>query len=143
MVHKANTMRQSCTRIIKPVLAIKVFGTFSHDVTEAYLQSEDMLTRKLFLLPIRGYMIHFGISKDEILELLKLIYGMTDDGDYWGVTTDRHAKKDIGLEPLLGDPSLYIRHICEDIDGLMDLYVDDGYLAGNESMKTLTQRTCV
>lgn len=119
MVHNIITLRQSSTRVITSVAAIKKFRIFSHDVTQAYLQSEDRLTRKVFLLLKRVDMAHLGISGDEVLEILKPIYGMTNAGDYWGVTIDRHAKDDLGLIPLLVDPSLYIKRNDEDVDGVM------------------------
>lgn len=53
MVHNITNLQQSSTRIIISVAAIKGFRIFSHDVTQAYLQIEEKLTRKGFLLPKR------------------------------------------------------------------------------------------
>ncbi|CDF36767.1 unnamed protein product [Chondrus crispus] len=91
------TKSSNSTRIIVSVSAIKGFRLFSHDVRQAYLQSEEKLTRKVFLLPKRADLKYFGLCEEDILELLKPIYGMTDAGDYWGVTVDRHVKRDLGL----------------------------------------------
>lgn len=66
---------------------------------------------------------------------------MTDAGDYWGVTVDRHAKQDLGFVPLLGIPSLYVKRNDEDLDGLLGMYVDDGALGGDSSMQELTELT--
>lgn len=139
MVHNITTLRQSSTRIIVSVAAIKNFRLFSHDVTQAYLQSDERLTRKVFLSPKKKDMEHFGISESEILELRRPIYGMTDAGDFWGVTVDNHAKNDLGLVPLRGDPSLYIKRNDGDVDGLLSMCVDDGCLAGNAKMQDLTR----
>ena len=141
MVHNITTLRQSSTRIIVSVAAIKSFRLFSHDMTQAYLQSDETLTRKVFLLPKRKDMGHFRISEKEIPQLLRPIYDMTDASDYWGVTVDNHAKNDLGLVPLLGDPSLYIKRNEEDVDGLLGMCVDDRCLAGNEKMQQLTKLT--
>ena len=141
MVHNITTLRQSSTRIIVSVSAIKGFRLFSHDVRQAYLQSEDKLTRKVFLLPKKMDLKYFGLCEEDIFELLKPIYGMTDAGDYWGVTVDRHAKQDLGLVPLLGDPSLYVKRNEEDVDGLLGMYVDDVFLGGNVEMQRLTELT--
>ena len=64
---------------------------------------------------------------------------MTDAGDYWGVIVDHQAKDDLGLVPLLGDPSLDIKRNDEDVDGFLVMCVDDGCLAGNEAMQQLTK----
>ena len=135
------SLRQSSTRLIISVAAVKGFQIFSHDVAQGYLQSHEELTRQLFLRPKKGNPRYFQIDANEILYLLKPIYGTTDAGDYWGVTIDRRAREELHLEPLLGDPSLYIKRNSEDIDGLMGNYVDDGCLAGNGKMEALTEKT--
>lgn len=58
-----------------------------------------------------------------------------------GVTTDRYAKKDLGLVLLLCEPSQYIKINNDEIDGTMCLYVDNIYLAGNKSMRSPPRRT--
>ena len=141
MVHNITNLRQSSTRIIVSVAAIKGFRIFSHDVTQAYFQSEEKLTPQVFLLPKKTDVEHFGLSQDEIVELMRPIYSMTDAGDHWGVTIDHHAKDDLGLVPLLGDPSLYIKRNDEDLDGLLGMCVDDGCLAGDKVMQSLTELT--
>ncbi|CDF36525.1 unnamed protein product [Chondrus crispus] len=81
------TTSSNSTRIIVSVSAIKGFRLFSHDVRQAYLQSEDKLTRKVFLLQKRTDLKYFGLGEEDILELLKPTYGMTD-----GVTVDQLTK---------------------------------------------------
>lgn len=80
-------------------------------------------------------MENFGLVEKEILELLRKIYGMTDAGDYWEVTVNRHTQDDLVLLPLLSYLSLYIKRNDEDIDGLLRMFVDDGCLAGNKMMQ--------
>ena len=57
------TLRQSSTRIIVSVSAIKLFLLSSHDVRQAYLENEDKLTRKVFLLPKRADIKYFGLCE--------------------------------------------------------------------------------
>ena len=86
MVHNVTSLRQSSTRLIVSVAAVKGFRIFPHDVTQAYLQSDEKLTRQLFLRPKKGDLRYFQIDANETLHLFKPIYGTTDAGDYWGVT---------------------------------------------------------
>ena len=141
MVHNITNLRQISTRIIISVAAIKSFRIFSHDEAQAYLQSEEQLTRLVFVLPKKRDMDHFRIAEEEIVELLRPIYSMTDAGDCWGVTVDHHTKDELGLVPLLGDLSLYIKSNDQDVDGLFGMCVDDGCLGGNEAMQEPTKVT--
>lgn len=84
-------LHQSLTRIIISVAAIKVFQIFSHGGTQAYLQSDEELTRELILMPKKKDFQYFQIDTNEIIHLLKPIYGTNDAGDYWGLTTNRQS----------------------------------------------------
>lgn len=83
----------------------------------------------------------FGITEESILELLRPLYGFCDAGDYWGITIDGHAKNDLGMTPLDGDTSLYIKPNGEDVDGIMGNYIDDGAHGGNEEFQKHTEKT--
>ena len=139
MVHSITFLGQSSTGIIVSVSAIKLFRLSSHDVRQSYLKSEGKLSRTVYLLPKRADLKYFGVRDEDILGLLKPIYGMADAGDYFGVTVDRHVKHNLGLVPLLGDPSLYVKRNEEDLDGLLGMYVEDILLGGNDDMQELTK----
>ena len=95
MVDNFTSLRQSSTRLIISIAAVKGFRIFAHDVNQAYLQSEEELTRQLFLLPKKRDLKFFKLDEKDILHLLKPIYGTTDAGDYWGVTMDRNAGEEL------------------------------------------------
>lgn len=141
MVHNLNTLRQSSTRLVVSVAANKSYRLFSLDVTQAYLQSDEDLTRALYLQPKPRDVKFFGIDDNQILLLNRPIYGITDAGDYWSVTIDRHSREDLNLSPTKGDPSLYVKHNMKDIDGLLAVYADDELICGNEKMHSLISET--
>lgn len=53
---------------------------------------------------------------------------MTDTDHYSPVTVDRLEKVDSCLVTLNLKPSLHVNTNEEDLDGLLDMYVDDWYL---------------
>ena len=73
----------------------------------------------MFLLSKRADLKYFSLCEEDILELLKPIYGISDAGDYWGVTVDCHVKNDLVIAPQLGDPSLYVKRDEKDLDVLV------------------------
>lgn len=142
LVHDITTLRQSSIRLIMSLATIKQFDIFSHDVTQAYLQSEDALSREVYILPHKRDLKYFSIGEHQALKLLKPLYGTCDAGDYWYETISRHAKNDLGMIATKGDPSLYYELDANGIlRGLMGLYVDDGMLAGNRFFQSLTTKT--
>lgn len=142
MVHDLSTLHQSSIRLILSVAAIYGFNIFSHDVTQAYLQSKDPFSRELYLDPKPCDRKYFKLGEHEVLKLLRPLYGTCDAGDYWNKTIHNHTTNDLKMIPTKGDPSLYYKHgKANELIGIMGLYVDDEMLAGNASFEKLTEDT--
>lgn len=139
IVHDTSTLRASSIRWILSAASIHKFRIFSHDVTQAYLQSKDKLTRKIFIKPKKKDLDTFQISPDYLLELIRPLYGVCDAGDYWGETIESHVVNDIGMKPLISDPSLYVKTGDDGPEGITGSYVDDCLHAGNEEFQKTTE----
>lgn len=66
-------------------------------MTQAYEQSRDNLTRKIFILPKEEDLETLGIKDDELLEFLLPLYVICDAGDYWGVTAEHLVHSGLGM----------------------------------------------
>ena len=142
MVHNLTTLLQSSIRLILSLTAIKGFRLFNHDVTQAYLQSEDSFTRELCLMPSAKDRRYFGIDDKSVLKLEKPLYGTCDAGDYWNKTITNHTKNDLQMISTKGDPSLYYKlDDNKDLQGVVGIYVDDEVLSETDGFEKLTERT--
>ena len=150
LVHNTTNLRKRSIRVILSFATVKGYRVFSHDVKQAYLQSDEEHTRKIYTAPKRNDLEFFNISADELLDLQKALYGNGDSGDYWGATVDRHIKEDLKVTPTSGDPSLYItvlsdsseqRSKKDEAEGGMGVYVDEMLLARNFKSQKLTEST--
>ena len=141
IVHNITTLRQSSIKIIVSTAAVRNFRLFSHDVTQAYLQSDEEMSREIYLRPKVEDRKYFRVTGDVLLQILRALYGVTDAGDYWCVTSDKHIKDDLSMVPTEIDPSLYIKEGSEHTDGLLGTYEDDSLLCGDKSLQELTERT--
>jgi len=79
LVHDNATARPHSTRILVGLASSFGFRLFSTDVTQAYLQSSENLTRDVYIRPSK----EFGLKPDTMLNLLKPLYGLSDSGNYW------------------------------------------------------------
>jgi len=142
VVHNLATMRQRSTRLLVSTAANMRWRLFAHDITQAYLQSQDAFSRQLFLRPRPGDRHLFDIRDDELLKLELPLYGVCDAGDYWDATFTDHVASDLGMVPLTSDPALCSKRLTSGaLSGLLGYYVDDCLMAGDASFQELTKRT--
>lgn len=137
LVHNSTTMKQSSTRTLTALAAVFGLRVWTHDITQAYLQSASKLMRDVYLTPGK----EFELSADEVLKLLKPLYGLADAGDYWNVTMAKHILEDLGMKRTTGDMSLFFKKIHGKLAGIIGTYVDDSLLAGTEEFLQHTDKT--
>lgn len=120
LVHNSNTLKQSSIRLLLALAAMYGFEVWATDINQAYLQAASNLHRKVFvspdILPLRP---------DEILQVVRPLYGLADSGDYWGETLDDHHLRELKMERLSGDLSLFFKHASGKLVGASGTYVDD------------------
>lgn len=78
VVHSATTLKQASIRLLIALATIFGFDMWSTDITQAYLQSESNLRRKIFDRPDV-----LELGPDELLHVIKPLHGLSDAGDYW------------------------------------------------------------
>lgn len=83
MLHDVSTLRISSIGILLSVFSTLGFRDFSHDVTQAYLQSKYKLTRIIYIKPKPQGRVILGLRDGDIFELVRPLYGLCDSGDYW------------------------------------------------------------
>ena len=113
------------------------FDVWSHDITQAYLQSDIPPQRNVFLRPPS----ELKFPKGQLLRLVKPLYGLADSGDYWGSTNSRHHVRDLGMVPTTGDLSLYFRRSKGELCGLSGIVVYDTLQCGTEAFFEHTGKT--
>jgi len=108
VVHNRSALRQSSSQILVSTSAVLGFRIFSHDVNQAYLQSNDK-SREVFIQPRARDARYFNVRDDEVLQVLLPLYGLPDAGDYWDVAVLDHVENELGMERLVGDPHLFVK----------------------------------
>lgn len=61
-------------------------NSWSQEVSRAYLHCSDSLTRDFYVLPKED----FNLRNENLITLLKSLYGLTDICDYWHITSKKH-----------------------------------------------------
>lgn len=142
VVHNLAVLRQRSTRMLVSTSAILNFRLYLHDITQAYLQSQEGFTRDLYLRPRAEDRHLFDLAEDEVLLLVLPLYGICDAGDYWHVTLTSHIEEDLGMVPLVSEPALYAKRDTNGkLLGLLGAYVDDCLMGGNRQFQQITELT--
>lgn len=137
LAHDSSTAKQSSTKMLIGLAAVFGYRLFSTDVCQAYLQSAEELLRDVYIQPGK----EFELREDQILKLLRPLYGLSDSGDYWGATFSKHLKEDLGMETTTLDPAFFFKKVKEKLKGMTATYVDDTLQAGDESFQRLADQT--
>jgi Reverse transcriptase (RNA-dependent DNA polymerase) len=128
MVHQNTTAKQQSTRLLTGLAAIFGFRICTHDVQQAYLQSAESLIRDVYLKPPAV----LNLRGDQVLKLLRPLYGLCDAGDYWARTILDHLTKDLNLTQSIGDSGLFFRAMNKKLVALTASFVDDLLMAGDD-----------
>ena len=78
------------------------FRIFSHELKQAYLQRKDKMTRVLYLRPKEEDRELFGLYNNEVMEIVKTLYGVCDARDYWSIKIIAHDERDLKMTPFMG-----------------------------------------
>lgn len=78
LIHESTNLKQSSIRVIVSIAAILGFWVWTKYVSQAYLQSADKLMREVYVNPSS----EVRFSHNQLLHLLKPLYGLSDSGDY-------------------------------------------------------------
>ena len=135
-VHDTSTARQFSVKLLVGLAALFDFRLFSTDFTQAYLQSTEELSRDVYVKPSS----EFDLDPNQLLKLLKPLYGLADSGDYWGRTLKHHLEKELGMKASVTNAAFFFKRVKEK-PGLCATYVEDCLQAGTEQF--CQQAKCV
>ena len=127
-VHDTSSVRQFSVKLLVGLAALLDFRLFSTDVTQAYLQSAEELSRDVYVEPSP----EFNLDSNQLLKLLKPLYGLADSGDYWGRTLKNNLEKEVGMKACVTDAAFFFKRIREELARLYATYVDDCLQAGTD-----------
>lgn len=137
LVHDSPNAKQQSTGLVLGLASIFGFRLFSTDVTQAYLKSADQLMRDVYIKPTK----EFELGEDQILQLMKPLYGLADIGDHWGKTFSSHLRDELGMQLTTGDGALIFKLLDNRLQGLCATFVDDTLQAGNTKFQDLANNT--
>lgn len=137
LVHHSTNLRQNSIRVLVAIAAIFGFGLWSQDVSQAYLQSADKLMRDVYVKPTK----EFHLASNQLLKILKPLYGISDSGDYWHSTFSNHLIHDLRMTTCTGDLYLFFKVVDGKLRGMTGAYVDDTIGTGDRVFEEESEMT--
>lgn len=138
LINNIPHLGQQSIRLLLVINAIFCFRFGIQDVSQSYLDSSHKLSPDAFFKAP----VEFQLRSDQLLQLLKPLYGLTDSAYYWGYTFSRHWREYFNMWPTAGDPSLYRQCMIRELSEMVCTYVNDTLSTGNtsfDSRSALTQ----
>jgi Reverse transcriptase (RNA-dependent DNA polymerase) len=86
LVNDASTSKQQSKKLLIGLAAIFGSRIIAIDVTQAYLQSAEPLMRDVYIKPSA----ELKLNASQVLNLLRLLYGLADLVDFWGSALLNH-----------------------------------------------------
>jgi hypothetical protein len=103
---------------------------YLRDISQAYVQSTTLLNRDFYIRPPYELACCFALKDDQILKVVKPLYGVPEAGNHWFKTYHTHHVEQLGMTQSTYDPCLlYSREPF----GVVGLQTDDTlFLADDE-----------
>jgi transposase InsO family protein len=119
----APTCQRVSQRLLLNLAAIfPSMEVFTRDISQAYTQAKTSLTRPIFVKPPP----EAGLADDELLEVLRPLYGLPESGLHWFGTYQKHHIEKLSMQDTEYDPCLLFKSRPEGgLTGAVVLQVDD------------------
>ncbi len=128
LVHDARTVRPESLRLLVALGTILGLNFTVADWKQGYVQSKSELRRKVFIKPQE-----LNLAPDELVRVLRPVYGLPDAGEYWSDTLSNHLREHCQFQQSATDLSLWLRTVAGKLLALAATYVDDVLLAATPS----------
>ena len=130
------TIQRASQRIILCIAAITAsLGVYLRDITQAYTQSTSNLVRIFYAYSPP----ELDIGVDNVLRIIKPLYGIPEAGNHWFNTYHRHHLEKLQMIQSTYDPCL-LSTKPGDPFGLLGLQVDDTLFVGDEDFVAAEER---
>lgn len=126
--HTSSVVKNFWIKMTIAIADIKGFSLFSADVTQAYLQSNENLKRKVYIKSFKT----FCLPEDKPLLLKKkALYFVAESEEYWDGTLMKHITVDVVMKSCTIDKALFYKCEIEKLIGMCATYVHDTLHGGN------------
>ncbi len=124
LLHDTRTVRPESIRLIIALATIFGLKLSVADWRQGYVQSKSTLLRKVFIRPKE-----LELKANELVQVLRPVYGLADAGDYWADTLSQHLHQHLSFTQATTDMALWLRIIGSKLVAMAACYVDDVLLA--------------
>ncbi|KAI1007694.1 hypothetical protein K3495_g536 [Podosphaera aphanis] len=120
------TIQRASQRLLFSVALMRGHSIFCCDISQAYMQSKTLLSRKCFVKPSAEP----NLSPNVVLKVLRPLYGISEAGNHWFKTYHDHHGSKLNLEQSSSDACLLFNQ-----SAIVALQTDDTLFACDDEFK--------
>lgn len=79
------------------------------------------------------------MEDEELLLIVKPIYGLSDAGDYWYTTLRSFMRDEFGIDKIASDLAFYLQHSDNGIIRMMGTYVDEICIDSDDTFEEISK----
>jgi hypothetical protein len=138
--YSPTTFKETVKSMVATAAALRL-PLLTRDVSQAYVSSESLLSREIYIIPPRA----LNLDKDILWRVLKPLYGLPESGLHWFERFRRYHQRQLGMTADVVDPCLYVKQMRTSegqtpIDGAICTVVDDSLILGTPDFLALEER---
>ena len=129
LVHDTKTVRTDSFRLLIALGTLLGLRLSLIDWKQGYAQCDSKLLRRVFIRPKE-----LELKMNELVQIMKPVYGLSDAGDYWASTLTNHLQEHCRFKQVATDLALWFKSIGGKLRAMAATYVDDVLLASTPAI---------
>lgn len=137
LAYASVNIKPQAIRGVVVIAVLMPYSLSSQDVSQTYVRSCTPLRKDVYVPPKHDS----TLKQNHLLKLLKLMYSLSDSGDYWHDTFEENISVHINMRQATEDLARFMRNDNGRLSGIIGNYIYDTIVSGKNYFRKGSERT--